>query len=246
LTRSARLTHTGQYEDNAAALSGAAGRHFKAEGLTREAMKKKQSRQKLDWQKLRARFPRWLPEDAFKTLVNDAGLPQKVAEMYRAHGLEKLDQFHAHWGGTPPKLLNKFLEGAEFIEVGINEHLAQRFYYAAELVVFQLLSSFQGDPLDRSVISTLVDMFFVKPADNDPPSRDGRGRKAKVTTPRVRAVLREHGKITKERLVQLLYTESEDTRDESVITKWAAKTPWRTWTQARAALLKEIEDENRE
>lgn len=70
-----------------------------------------------------------------------------------------------------------------------------------------------------------------------------RGPKQKVTTEGVRAILRDHGKVTKEKLIQLLYTD-EKSADESVITKWAAKTPWKTWMKARAALLEEIENEN--
>lgn len=201
--------------------------------------KRQSSQHKINWQKARANFPKWLSEDEFAALFDGMNLPGKVAELYRAVQTRKFDEMQRTFGNYSSKRpINDFLKLSEGVEAGLNKHLMTRLYYAAELLIFQLARAEQGKPLSKSIVNTLVEVFFVRA--DDVLIRDGRGRKPKVTTERVKAVLREHGKVTKDQMIQLLGTGAQD---ESVLTKWAAKTKHKTWMKARTALLKEIETE---
>lgn len=60
------------------------------------------------------------------------------------------------------------------------------------------------------------------------------GAPLKLTDSRVREVLQEHGKVTKETAAELLDC------DPRTITNWATGTPWKTWTRARVAILSEL------
>jgi hypothetical protein len=65
-------------------------------------------------------------------------------------------------------------------------------------------------------------------------TEDRRGPKPRVTTERVRELLAEHGKVSKDKAAELLDCAPR------TITDWATSTEWKTWTAARAALLGEL------
>jgi DNA-binding transcriptional regulator YiaG len=62
------------------------------------------------------------------------------------------------------------------------------------------------------------------------------GRPAKVETEHVKELLRQHGKVTQERMAELLSC------DLKSVANWAERTSWGTWTKARAALLAQIQN----
>jgi hypothetical protein len=137
------------------------------------------------------------------------------------------------FGSLLDALRGAYLDAAEYIQLGLRSILADSFErYELQLekpdtiaVRKRLIN--EATQRHRARLDDLL-----KTWKRIAPHPVGRPKGSRVTTEKVRDILRRHGRVSAATVAGFL------DREESAVTRWAKGTKWKTWSVARDALLK--------